>query len=93
MDRTEFIRTIQASSGKIRREFYDNAMAKFDEIEWIRVIKPVYLRQKEKNFMIYELDYMHKAKNYLHGEISVLLQIPMNQVEGHIAFSVSKDAW
>lgn len=93
VDRVGYIRTIRAPSDKIRKEFYDEAMAKYDEIEWIKVIKTIYLRQKEKRLMPYEITYSGKAKDYLHGEISVLLEMPLNKVEDYITAAVARDSW
>lgn len=93
IDRVGFICTIQASGDKIRNELYREAMAKFDEIEWVRVIKTVYLRQQEKQPTAAELTYSEKAKSYLHGEISVLLKTPADKVEEAIVSAVSGDTW
>jgi CarD family transcriptional regulator len=91
IDRMGFIRTIQASNDKTRKELYDKAMAKYDEIEWIKVIKTVYLQQKARRLMSYELAYSEKARGYLHGEISVLLEIPLDEVEDYIFYAISKN--
>jgi CarD family transcriptional regulator len=93
LDRIPFIRTIQAPNDKTRRELYAQAMAKYDEIEWVKVIKTAYLRQKERRFMPYETSFSEEAKQYLHGEISVTLGMPSDEAEGYIASSVSKDSW
>ncbi len=93
VDRVGYIRTIQAPSDKTRKEFYDEALAKYDEIDWIKVIKTIYLRQKEKKLMPYEVTYYEKARGYLHSEISVLLEMPVNKVEDYIAAAVSNDSW
>jgi CarD family transcriptional regulator len=92
VERIPFIRTIQAPNDRMRRELYAEAMAKYDEIEWIRVIKTAYLRQRERRFMPYEASFSEEAKKYLHGEISVLLKIPMDGMEDYIASAVSKDS-
>jgi hypothetical protein len=42
--------------------------------------------------MPYEASFSEEAKKYLHGEISVLLKIPMDGVEDYIASAVSKDS-
>lgn len=93
VDRVGYIRTIKAPNDRIRKEFYDEAMAKYDEIEWIKVIKTVYLRQKEKKLMPNEITYYEQAKSYFHGEISVLLEMPLNKVEDYIAAAVANDSW
>jgi CarD family transcriptional regulator len=93
IDRVAFIRAIQAPGNKSRQQFYDEAMAQYDEIEWVRVIKSVYLRQREKRLLPFEPGYSERAKAYLHGEISVLLQIPLAQVEGYIVSTVANETW
>jgi CarD family transcriptional regulator len=91
--RIGFIRTILAPNDKVRDELYQDAMAKFDEVEWIKVIKTAYLRGQEKWLTAAEIAYKKQAENYLHGEISVLLKMPLDAVEGFITASVSSDAW
>ncbi|AEY67882.1 hypothetical protein Clo1100_3767 [Clostridium sp. BNL1100] len=91
--RVGFITTIKAPNDKIRKEFYEDALNEFDEIEWVKVIKSVYLRQQDGRLMEGELEHADKAKNYFHGEISVVLGIPMGEVEGYISSAVSDDGW
>ncbi len=93
ISRVGFIRTLQAPNDRIRKEFYEGAMAEYDEIEWIKVIKTVYLRQEEKRLFPGEAELAKKAKKYLHSEISILLDIPFDKVEAYIADSVSSDSW
>jgi CarD family transcriptional regulator len=91
--RVGFIRTIQASNDKIRRKLYNEAMSKFDEAEWIKVIKSVYLRGKDGRLMQGEAEYARKAKSFFHGEISVVMEIPVCEVEDYISATVSNDKW
>ena len=91
--REGYIRTIQAPNDKLRRELYEEAMAQYDEIEWIRVIKTVYLRGQEKPLTPEESAYGEQAKRFFHGELSAALDISMDQVEGYIAAAVTKDSW
>ncbi|MDR3230126.1 MAG: hypothetical protein LBT65_01685 [Synergistaceae bacterium] len=84
IERVAYIRTIEAPNAKARMRLYDEAMRKYDEIEWIKIIKTVYLRQREKRLMPNEIAYAGKAKGYFHGEISVLLEMPLQKVEQHI---------
>ncbi|MDR1979620.1 MAG: hypothetical protein LBQ42_12875 [Synergistaceae bacterium] len=88
IERIGFIRTIQAPNEKARKKFYDEAMAKYDEIEWVKIIKTVYLRRKARQLLPFESAYDEKAKGYLHGEISVLLEIPVNEVEDYISYAI-----
>lgn len=91
--RVAFIPTIQAPNDTMRNELYAASMAMYDEIEWVRVIKTVYLRQENKRIAEAEKRYGQLAEGYLHGEISVLLGMPLAQVESHIAAAVADDSW
>ena len=77
---------------KITR-LYDMAMNKFDEIEWIRIIKSVYLRKQDCRLSPWEENYGATAKEFFHGEISILLNIPYENVEQYITQAVSSDSW
>lgn len=63
ISRVGFIRTLQAPNDRIRKEFYEGAMAEYGEIEWIKVIKTVYLRQEEKRLFPGEAEFAKKQKN------------------------------
>ncbi|MDR3209724.1 MAG: CarD family transcriptional regulator [Oscillospiraceae bacterium] len=91
--RAGFTPTLQAPNDKLRNELYREALAKFDELEWLRVVKTVYLRAQERRLTPAELAFAETAKSYLHGEISVLLAIPISEVESCIAAAVAKDTW
>jgi CarD family transcriptional regulator len=91
ISRIPFIRTIQAPNDKIRRELYEEAMSKFNEAEWIKVIKSAYLRGESRRLAQYETEYAQKAKNFFHGEISVVMEIPVCEVEDYISSAISSD--
>lgn len=93
IDRMGFIPVLQAPHGKARRELYEASLAMYDEIEWARVIKSVYLRGQGKTLSADEEACGEKARRFLHGEISVVLGIPVARVEGHIAEAVERDPW
>jgi CarD family transcriptional regulator len=93
IDRAGFIPAVRAPNDKIRIEIFGDAMAEYDEIEWIKVVKSVYLRREERRASSAEIEFAERAKRYLHGEISVLLEIPMDKVETHIADAVSNNDW
>ncbi|MDR3263543.1 MAG: hypothetical protein LBT30_04465 [Clostridiales bacterium] len=84
IDRIPFICTIQAPKDSVRKELYDTAMEAYDEIEWVRIIKTIYLRCQEGRLMESELAYGKRAKGFLYGEISVLLDIPADKAEEYI---------
>lgn len=91
--RIPFIRTIRASNDKIRKALYEEAMKQYDEIEWVKIIKSVYLWQQEKRIAPSEIAFSDKAKGYLHGEISILLEIPLDEVEEYITSTISSETW
>lgn len=93
ISRIGFIRTIQAPNDKTRKELYENAMAKYSELEWVQIIKSVYLREQDGRLMTTEPDYAKKAKDYFHSEISAVLEIEENEVEAYLCAAVSKDDW
>lgn len=93
IDRVGFITTIKAPNDKIRKELYEDALKEFDEVEWIKVIKSSYLRKQDGRLMQGETEYAEIAKSYLHGEISVVLGMPVNEVEGYISSAVYNDKW
>lgn len=84
LDRILYIRTIQAPNDKILNEFYMQAMDKYDALEWIKVIKTVYIRKKERRMTDTQIAYDAAAKKYLHEELSVVLGIPYGDVEEYI---------
>jgi CarD family transcriptional regulator len=91
IDRVGFIPTIQAANDKARRILYEDAMKKYEEIEWIKVIKSIYFRKKDGRLMPGEEECAERAKNYFYGEISVVLGIMVSEVENYISTAVSND--
>lgn len=88
LDRIPYIRTIKAPKEKIRNELYAEAMNEYDCIEWIKVIKSVYIRQRDGSLSDEELAFASKAKEYFHSEVSIALCIPFDEVESYIVHYV-----
>lgn len=84
MERMPYITTISAPNRKVRRELYDMAMEKYEDIEWVKVIKSVYLRMKNHGYEEFEPEYMERAKKYLYSEIAVRFDISMDEAEGFV---------
>jgi len=84
LDRVPYIRTIQAPREKIRNEFYAEAMDSFECIEWIKIIKTVYVRKKDGLLSDTELAYEAAAQKYFYSELAVVLGIPYDAVEKYI---------
>lgn len=91
--RIPYIKTIQAPNDKIRKTLYEDAIKKYEELEWVQIIKTVYLRSEEKRLMPEEAAFSDSAKAFFHGEIAGVMSIPFNQVEAYIADIISGDTW
>lgn len=92
LSRIPYIRTMQAPSAKTRKEFYKDSLEKYGELEWIRVIKTVYVQKREKRLMPGKDEYGRRAKRFPHGEISAVPGIPFDRVEEYIA-SIADGVW
>lgn len=90
LERMPYIQTIQAPNGKIRKELYELSMKKYDDVEWVKVIKSVYLRMDDRRYEDFEPSYMEKAKQFLYGEIAVRFEIPYEEVEQFVNDTIKK---
>jgi len=90
IERIPYIQTIQAPNGKVRRELYDISMRKNDDVEWVKVIKSVYLRMEDRRYDDFEPRYMERAKQFLYGEIAVRFQIPFDEVEDFVKENIKR---
>lgn len=84
LGRITYIRTIQAPKEKKRYEFYEEAMNQYDWLEWIKIIKTVYIRQKQGQLSETELAFAAQAKKHFQSEVSVVLHIAPDEVEKFI---------
>ena len=91
LERIEFIRTVYAPQKKVLEELYQEAMMKYDELEWVKVIKSVYVREKMKKAYSFERAYRIQAEHFLNSEISILLQIPEEEVNQYIINSIHQN--
>lgn len=90
IERIPFIQTIQAPNSKVRKSFYQTAMEKYDDLEWVSIIKSVHLRMAEGRYEQFEVDYLKKARKFLYGEISVQFGIPFEGVEKFLNETIEK---
>ncbi|WP_066648961.1 CarD family transcriptional regulator [Christensenella timonensis] len=73
-----------------REQSYKDALASFDCYEWVKVVKSLYLRISERKQdgrkpLLMDEKYMAMAEDYLHGELSVALDIPLDKIRPYIA--------
>ena len=90
IERIPYIQTIQAPNSRARKELYQMAMDQYEDLEWVKVIKSVYLRMQEKHYEEYEPVFMSKAKEFLYTQMSIRFEIPLDQVENFINQEVEK---
>ncbi|MDD3172707.1 MAG: CarD family transcriptional regulator [Herbinix sp.] len=80
------IETIQESNDKLREIIYKEAMKKHECREWVKIIKTLYLKNKQrlldgKKIASTDLRYLHEAEECLYGELSIPLGIPKDNME------------
>lgn len=83
------IEALMVENEKSRREVYKNAVAELSPEGFIQILKTVYSRRRSFETMkrhITEVDaeYENLAKKSLYSELSVILDIPYDQIEGYI---------
>ncbi len=97
LDDIPFIRTIDESNAKLLRAKYVELMKTHDPVEWVRVIKTVYLRSDVQNghgkrLSETERSFAETAKRHLHTELSLALDVPREQMEAYISEHIQKMA-
>ena len=93
IDRIAYICTFSIDNEKMRKDIYCDSMNEYDEISWVKVIKSTYLKNKQKKAKDFEKRMAKEAKEFLYGEISILLNIPYKNVEKYIIEKVRNDEW
>ena len=83
------IETIWISNEKNREEQYREVARKYDCREWVKIIKTIYLRKRNrrmegKKITYIDEKYMKLAEENLYGEISIPLKISPDRVERFI---------
>lgn len=73
-----------------REQSYKDAFRSFDCYEWVKIVKSLYLRISERKQdgrkpLLMDEKYLGLAEEYLHGELSVALDIPVNKIGSYIA--------
>lgn len=90
MERMPYIQTIQAPNGKARKELYELSMKKYDDVEWVKIIKSVYLRMEDRRYDDFETEYMKIAKKFLYQEMALRFLLPFDEIEHFIYKTVKK---
>ncbi len=82
---------------KIRREEYKKIISKADRDDLVALMKTLYLRRKElelegKSLSVYDEKFFRQAESIIHGEIALVLQIPMEEVSPYIEKTIGDAA-
>ena len=89
LDEISGIDSLWITDERTREMTYKEVMNKCDSREWVRIIKTLYLRRKEriaegKKITASDEKYLRLAEENLYSELSVALEIPRNQMEEYI---------
>lgn len=74
---------------KKREDYYKEALKTCDCTEWVKIIKTLYLRKKErkaegKKVTFSDENYLHLAEQNLYGELAIALGMKKDQIEEYI---------
>ena len=97
LERIPFVRAIEESNAKLLRAKYIEAMHTHEPLEWVRVIKTVYLRANmpsSRSFRLSETErsFFENAKRFLHAELALALGLAEQDMEDYITAHVQKMA-
>lgn len=97
LDRIPFVRAIEETNAKLLRAKYTESMRTHDPVEWVRVIKTVYLRttmptSRTQRISETERSFSDNAKRYLHTELALALGLKEQDMEAYIADHIQKMA-
>ena len=97
LDRIPFVRTIEESNAKLLRAKYIELMKMHDPVEWVRVIKTVYLRMnaqplKSQRISDTERSFAENAKRHLYTELALARDLPTDRMEDYITEHIQKMA-
>lgn len=83
------IEAVWSDNDKNREKEYKEAMLSNDCREWVKIIKTLFVRNKErkaegKKITATDERYMHAAEENLYGELAISLGIPKDEVQQYI---------
>ncbi|MBQ9760411.1 MAG: hypothetical protein IJW16_03565 [Clostridia bacterium] len=89
-----YVTPLEAPNAKQLRECYAEAMRRHMPIDWVRVIKTVWLRMNEprpaaRRISETERSFAENARKYLYTELSLVLDVSAAKMEEYIAASVN----
>ena len=98
IDEIPDIEELWITNEKQREEKYKDCMKSCDCREWIKIIKTLYLRKRErtaqgKKVTTTDEKYLRMAEDYLYSELSIPLEIPKEEMEQYITDRIEQLAY
>ena len=89
IDQIKDIDILWVQDEKNREQIYKDAIRTCSCVEWVRIIKTLYLRKESrlaagKKVTSSDAKYLHLAEDSLYGELSVVMGIPRDEMESYI---------
>ena len=91
LDQIREITEIEEPNAKLLKVKYAEAMGKHDPVEWVRVMKTVHARvhhparqTKAQRISDTERSFAEDARRYLYTELSLILGVPVGEMDGYI---------
>lgn len=83
------IETLWVADDKKREVIYKESFRKCDSMEWVKIIKTLYLRKRSriaegKNVTSGDIKYLQMAEDNLYGELAIPLEMNKDKVEEFI---------
>lgn len=95
IDKIPEIPLISITNEKLLEQEYRGCVKSNCCVEWIKIIKTIYLRKQKRleagrKVTAVDAKYYRIAEGNLYGELSVVLNIPKNEVEEYITSEIDK---
>ena len=95
IEQIQEIDTLWVKDEKNREQIYKEAIRTCSCVEWVRIIKTLYIRKESrlaagKKVTSSDAKYLHMAEDSLYGELSVVMGIPRDEMESYISRRVKE---
>ncbi len=95
VDRIEDIETVWIDDDKKREQIYKTALGSSDCVEWIKIIKTLYVRKEQrvadgKKATAIDDRYLHMAEEQLYGEMAIALEMNKDDMQNFITQRVEE---
>ena len=96
IDQIPEIEELWIANEKLREAQYKECMKSCDCKEWVKIIKTLYMRKKQRTSQVKKITttdekYLHMAESYLYSELEIPLGIPKEKMEEYITERIGKN--